>query len=169
MSENSENDELHPILHGALHLDGSTQSVKQFYADWAKRYDEDCVSWDYSASDNVLQILQSLPESDYLSVDTLNKNISILDAGCGTGMLATVLDSAGYTNINGFDISEDMVSIAAKLQIYKNIDGNVDINEPVQEQWKNKYDCTVSIGVFTPGHVGPEALPQLVSMTKPGG
>ncbi len=46
---------------------------------------------------------------------------------------------------------------------------NIDINAPLKPEWIGAYDCTVSIGVFTPGHVPPAALTQLQKMTRPGG
>lgn len=39
-----------------------------------------------------------------------NKQIKILDAGCGTGGLMSFLLKHGYENIQGFDYSEDAVS-----------------------------------------------------------
>lgn len=39
-----------------------------------------------------------------------NKQIKILDAGCGTGGLMSFLIKNGYTNIQGFDYSADAVS-----------------------------------------------------------
>nr|MCU0338576.1 class I SAM-dependent methyltransferase [Spirosomataceae bacterium] len=38
-----------------------------------------------------------------------DKNIAILDAGCGTGGLLTSLQSQGYTQLSGFDGSADAV------------------------------------------------------------
>ena len=165
----SKHEELHPTLKTALHLDGSADSVKEFYADWAGNYDNDTLSWDYAAPTNASILLGNVTKAQGVSFDGTNKNIKILDAGCGTGLLALILSQAGYTHIDGFDLSDDMVKIARKRSIYRNLQGNVNINEPVSEEHKGKYDCTISIGVFTPGHVPPESLERLVEMTRPSG
>ena len=156
-------------LHTALNLDGSAESIKQFYAGWAENYEYDTKNINYAAPANILYLLSIQPESEYLDVDPKSKNIKILDAGCGTGFLAQVLDDEGYTDIDGFDLSEEMVDIARELGIYQQLQGNVNINDPVKDRWLRKYDCTISIGVFTPGHVPPKSLSQLVEMTRPGG
>lgn len=46
-----------------------------------------------------------------------NKNIRILDAGCGTGGLMSFLIQNGYTNIEGFDYSEDAVSFCKERKL----------------------------------------------------
>ncbi len=165
----SEQDELHPTLQTALHLDGSAESVKQFYADWAENYDKDTLSWDYAAPANAASLLSAAIKTQETSCDTENKHLKILDAGCGTGLLAVVLKQLGYEHIDGFDLSDDMVTIARQRNIYRNLQGNVNINHPVAEERRGKYDCTVSIGVFTPGHVAPESLERLAEMTRTGG
>lgn len=45
------------------------------------------------------------------------KNIAILDAGCGTGGLMTYLIRHGYKNIEGFDFSEDAVSFCKERKL----------------------------------------------------
>ena len=46
-----------------------------------------------------------------------NKNISILDAGCGTGGTLLYLNNKGYHNIYGFDISNYAVEICKKRKL----------------------------------------------------
>lgn len=160
---------LHPTLHGALHLDGSPESIKQFYAHWAEQYERDTLDWRYAAPENALYLLNNLPDHSELSIDPTNCNLEIMEAGCGTGLLARILSDNGYNNISGFDISTEMAAIARSLNIYRELEGNVDINDPVRDSWKHRFDCTISIGVFTPGHVPPQALSQLIALTRPGG
>jgi SAM-dependent methyltransferase len=52
----------------------------------------------------------------YLVLDSIRRNVlgwdvSIIDAGCGTGGLLLFLQERGYTNLKGFDLSEDAVRI----------------------------------------------------------
>lgn len=46
-----------------------------------------------------------------------NKQIKILDAGCGTGGLMSFLIKHGYENIQGFDYSEDAVSFCKERNL----------------------------------------------------
>ncbi len=161
--------EIPEVLHTALNLDGSSESIKDFYADWAETYDTDTDGLGYTAVSHVIEILSNCPTAEALKVDPANPEIKIMDAGCGTGKLARALKHEGYNNIDGFDLSEDMVQIAESLGIYNQLHGNIDINAPLNPEWIDSYDCTVSIGVFTPGHVPPQALEQLQKMTRPGG
>ena len=165
----TDDEALHPTLHAGLNLDGSPASIKQFYSNWADQYERDTTSWNYAAPVNALYLLANLPEHSELSIDPADREIEIMDAGCGTGLLARTLSDHGYRNISGFDLSEEMVEIARNLNIYRQLEGNVDINEPVRDSWRNRFDCTISIGVFTPGHVPPRALSQLVALTRTGG
>ena len=56
-----------------------------------------------------------------------NKNLSILDVGCGGGLVTESLYGAGFTNITGIDLAPNSIEIAKqhagdKKIIYKNID-----------------------------------------------
>lgn len=43
---------------------------------------------------------------------TARKDVTILDAGCGTGGLISFLSARGYSNLTGFDLSETAVRLA---------------------------------------------------------
>lgn len=162
-------EKLNPILKTALNLDGSPQAIKNFYAGWAETYEKQTTSWDYAAPSTAVQLMKTLSSDDAVAIDPGNKKIEIVDAGCGTGLLAKLLDDQGYCAIDGFDISEEMVELAKPLGIYRNLNSNVDINLPVRNEWTRKYDCTISVGVFTPGHVPPSSLSHLIDLTRAGG
>lgn len=46
-----------------------------------------------------------------------SKNISILDAGCGTGGMMRYLANRGYKNIQGFDVSEHAIEFTKKCNL----------------------------------------------------
>jgi len=48
-----------------------------------------------------------------LKLISLNKSDPILDAGCGTGGLLSILLAAGYSNLSGFDISPTAAQICS--------------------------------------------------------
>ena len=57
----------------------------------------------------------------------LNKDIVtdqsefILDYGCGTGLSGYALQAVGFENIDGLDISQEMVRLAEKKLIYRSL------------------------------------------------
>jgi SAM-dependent methyltransferase len=79
-----------------------------------------------------------------------NKEIKILDAGCGTGGLMSFLIKHGYENIQGFDYSEDAVSFCIERNlnvkqtditnfegVFEHEDFDVIVNEDVVYQFEN--------------------------------
>ena len=159
----------HPKVSQAFQLDGSQQAVKDFYADWASNYDKDTSSIQYSACESTCQLFLNLPDSEHLGIDPDNKDLRIMDVGCGTGLMGQTLVRHGYTNVDGCDLSLEMTIEADKLGIYKQLTADIDINQPINPDWKDLYDVSLSVGVFTPNHVEPQALNQMIAMTRPGG
>lgn len=72
--------------------------------------------------------------SEFLPKDKASK---ILDAGCGNGGFIYWLNELGYSNVNGIDISKEMIDLGKSLNI-KNID-QADIFDHLQKN-KDKYD-----------------------------
>lgn len=73
------------------------------------------------------------------------KELSIIDAGCGTGGLMLFLQDKGYKNVKGFDVSETAVRICLKkgLDVFK---GNLDsVTEYFKEQ---SADIVISNDIF---------------------
>ncbi len=60
-----------------------------------------------------------------------NKQIKILDAGCGTGGLMSFLIKHGYENIQGFDYSEDAVNFCKER--------NLDVQQTDITNFENKF------------------------------
>lgn len=52
-----------------------------------------------------------------ISLNKNDKNLKILDAGCGTGGLLTFLKKNGYLNIKGFDYSDAAVSFCKQRNL----------------------------------------------------
>ena len=95
------------------------------------------------------------------------ENTQILDAGCGTGLVGLALASQGYTNITGLDYSEAMLDEAAGKGVYESLE-RADLTAPLALS-ANHFDAVTCVGTLTLGHVGPEALTELIRVTRPGG
>lgn len=147
-------------IDAALHLDGDPQNVRQFYEDWARNYNLDTTSSDYSGPVVSAKLLnQYLPTT----------NSRLLDAGCGTGLVGLELQSLGYDSIDGFDLSDSMAEQAIATGAYQSVLGGIDMMRATESYVDASYAAILSIGVFTLGHVPPEALLVLLKLVNPGG
>jgi len=147
-------------IEAALNLNGEPERVKEFYEDWAKNYNIDTDDADYIGPSIAARLL-----SQHLSV----KNSRTLDAGCGTGLVGIELQELGYINVDGFDLSDSMVELAAATGAYRQVLGSIDMMRATESYPAASYDAVLSVGVFTLGHVPPEALNVLLRLTKAGG
>jgi len=143
-------------LEAAYDLETPEDNVK-LYAAWADTYDTG-----YRAS--MRYILHSQIAKTYHQVAAGPK---VLDIGAGTGALAEALIPLGPYEIDATDISQPMLDVAAQKGLYRRVFwSDVTAGLPIKEA---TYDGVVSSGTFTLGHVGPEAIEELLRVTKIGG
>jgi len=97
-----------------------------------------------------------------------NRRAKILDCGAGTGIMASQLASAGFSNIDALDPSAGMLKVAAKKNIYTEMYCEfLDENRlPISD---NTYDACLLVGCVIPGHVNASCLGELIRITKSGG
>ncbi len=134
-------------------------SMVDFYRKWAEDYDR-----------QMLQVLQYVSPTEIarlLAAHLPDRDSEIFDVGCGTGLTCSYLATAGYGNLDGIDLSPDMVRVAAERGIYRELIVG-DLNQPLERD-DASYDGVVSSGTFTHGHVGPEPLGELFRILRPGG
>ena len=91
----------------------------------------------------------------------------VLDAGAGTGLVGEWLHLIGYPRIEALDISEGMLAVARQKGVYAALHqcalgGALPFED-------GQFAGVVCAGVLTTGHVGAEALPELVRSTAAGG
>ena len=132
------------------------EELLKYYQDWTdnNQYNKDMVDWNYTAPQGTVSILKKY---------AFNKNSKILDAGCGTGLVGIELKKYGYSNIEGVDFSQNMLDLVPQ-GIYKKIE-KVDLNKTLKFT-TNIYDVVMCVGTFTYGHVKPQALDELIRITK---
>ena len=147
-------------IDAALRLDGDPDNVRAYYDDWAQNYNLDISDAEYSGPVICARLLQQ-----YLA----DAEIRLLDAGCGTGLVGIELDALGYRRIDGFDLSDSMAEQARASGVYRQLSGGVDMMRAASIYPHCSYDAVLSVGVFTLGHVPPEALSVLLRLVRPGG
>jgi SAM-dependent methyltransferase len=91
----------------------------------------------------------------------------ILDAGVGTGLIGDWLPVVGYPDLEGLDISSGMLAVAARKGSYRALHACA-LGGPLPFA-DGYFAGIVSTGVFTTGHVGAEALPELIRICRPSG
>lgn len=142
----------------------SVDDTRTLYDEWAASYDKEMAKEDQdyvgpaSAAAHVLQCL---------GTKSIDANLEILDAGCGTGLAGIALAQLGAKNVDGVDLSQGMLDIARKAGVYRHLN-TADLSSRLVHS-DNHYDAIACVGTLTQGHVGPIALDEFVRITKPGG
>ena len=95
-----------------------------------------------------------------------DKNIKILDAGCGSGLTGIELKKRGYANIHGVDFSKSMLNLIPN-NIYQTVE-LIDLNEPLKYD-DNDFGAIICVGTFTYGHVKAHALDEFIRVTNKNG
>jgi len=148
-------------MNEAMSLDGDPAKLSAYYNTWAETYDADVAEHDYGLPPMIVQLARQFrPPADA---------VVVLDVGCGTGLVGAELAAAGYQTIDGVDLSPEMIEVARARNVYRSLTAGIDITEPVSEELDSYADIVTVAGVFTVGHVPPDALPNVLAMTKPGG
>ncbi|MCP4821299.1 MAG: class I SAM-dependent methyltransferase [Shimia sp.] len=145
-----------PSLDAAYAL-STPEDSKRLYADWADTYDQDfAASSDYNLH---IQVARQFAVAGGIG--------PVLDVGAGTGLLADALAPLIDAEIDGTDISAEMLEKARAKGIYRHLfSGDLTRTLPVPD---GTYKGITSSGTFTNGHVGPEAIDELLRITASKG
>ena len=91
----------------------------------------------------------------------------VLDVGCGTGLSGVALRDAGFTRLDGCDFSPPMLERAAETGVYRRL-FEADLNAGLDIDG-DAYDHAVAVGVFSFGHIRPDALREVLRVVRAGG
>ena len=137
----------------------SKEKVLKYYVNWTKKgeYNKNMVEWNYQAPQNAVKLFYKYAP---------NKNINILDAGCGSGLVGVELQKYGYTKITGVDFSNEMLNLIPN-KIYHQLE-LIDLNKKLKYK-DSIFDAVICVGTFTYGHVKANALNELIRILKKNG
>lgn len=134
---------------------------KEVYNKWFNTYENYVKDLEYFGPTNI-----SLKLKEFIDNKT---DLNILDFGCGTGLVGVELNNLlreNYNlNIDGIDISENMIQICRTKNIYNHI-WNLDLTQKSLPE-NYQYDFIVSSGVFLEGHVSFSIIEILLNSLKP--
>lgn len=154
------------LLAAAYALDGPDSS-RALYARWADTYDSGfVVESGYTYPAVVVEVFAAH------GLDSVGPDEAVVDIGCGTGLAGQALRRHRSVTIDGIDISSKMLSHAASKHhdgdpIYRTL-LEADLTQPLDVA-DATYAGAVSVGTFTHGHVGPDALTGILRIIRPGG
>lgn len=134
------------------------EETAAYYDDWAARYDTELAANSYVTPDRCAQAL---------AATDLPRDAAILDFGCGTGLSGLALSRAGFSVIDGMDISAGMLAQARGKGVYRNlIQAPDDAPPPIP---KGTYGAITAIGAISPGAAPATLLSDVVDALAPGG
>ena len=146
-------------IHTKILTASTTEELMGIYDNWAQGYETQLLDeWGYTSPQTAVKLLASTMPLDGLHV---------LDAGCGTGLVGLALSKANTVRVSGIDYSPGMLAEARQKGVYQALDC-MDMNQPLAIA-ADVYDAVTCIGTFTSTHVVPEALFELIRVTRSGG
>lgn len=131
-----------------------TMEEKEYYL----MYDVEATHWWYRALRDVI---------DYFIRTSNIRHPHILDAGCGTGITLKWLSSRGLKTAEGFDVSNDAISLCKKRGLMNVYEGSIlDIKHS-----DNSFDIILTIDVLglLDRKQAQDAINELYRVLRPGG
>jgi MFS family permease len=140
-----------------LYRAGDLEALRAEYDRVAVAYDGDLADMGYRSPREVATVVRKLVPSD----------ARILDVGAGTGLLGAELSGAGYSHLDGLDLSPGMLEEARRKHVYLELrEGRLGDD---LDYASGSFDGVVASGVLTTGHAPARSLDELVRITRPGG
>lgn len=143
---------------GSAYEQRSAAETQDFYDRWAQVYDEELTENEYQ---------QPYRCTHALAANLVDRSQRVLDVGCGTGLSGVALTQAGYIHVDGCDFSAGMLEKAFKRGVYSKL-FRADLNEPPIDARDGEYGAVTAVGVFSYGHVMPDALDEFLRVTAAG-
>ncbi|WP_166415539.1 class I SAM-dependent DNA methyltransferase [Cochlodiniinecator piscidefendens] len=135
----------------------TAEDTKALYDAWSKSYEDEVGENGYATP---LRLATAIAQ--HVAPDT-----RILDFGCGTGLCGMALRSVGLTNIDGADLSDEMLKGAQAKGIYKDL-WRVQADAPLDFE-TGTYDAITACGVIGVGAAPIEVFDTLMNALAPKG
>jgi predicted TPR repeat methyltransferase len=133
------------------------REVSQRYDAWAKTYDHDLAAWSYQAPARVAEIVVGRSGIG-----------SVLDLGCGTGLIGRALRDRGYAGeLHGRDLSQASLDLARESGAYQSL-GPADLQQRLDLD-DDSVDAVVCVGVMTYLPDVEGVWREFARVTRPGG
>lgn len=138
-------------------LSPGVEAVK-FYDEWADAYDLEMAESGYVTPGRCVAALAA--------ADT-DRSAPVLDLGCGTGLVGLALGTEGFTTIDGWDPSAEMLRHAEARDVYRVL-RQIRADQPFTATI-GSYKSVIAAGVLSPETTRPEIMDQIISVLPTGG
>ena len=143
------------------------EEMQQHYDEVAAKYDELYLTVGYYDHLKCLEMAEQLIPDQHNQV---RPSLSVLDMGCGTGLVGEVMYKAGFTNIEGVDISQgmlDQAALKADGKAYSKL-SRLALGDPENfpEEFIGKYDIIVASGILAQGHLDSRVFQEMLLSAK---
>jgi SAM-dependent methyltransferase len=152
-------------IHEQTERAASADELIKLYTQWgAATYDEEMDAHDLASYKSV-----TAKALEFWAADATSGDVRVLDAGCGTGILGAYFrkhTAIPGLHLSGLDLVPALLERAEAKGSYQFLTpGSLleDLPFPADH-----FDQIVSSGVFMPGHVGAEAITNIMRVLKPG-
>ncbi len=131
--------------------------TQALYDNWSSSYDDEVGENGYITPTGIaVALAKLLPD----------RNAPILDFGCGTGISGAALSAAGFSTIDGCDMSAGMLAVAQNKHKYRQLwRADPDLPLPVKP---GDYAAITAVGVISIGAAPPETMDMLIGALAPG-
>lgn len=134
------------------------ESMRRYYDDWADTYDSDLDKNDYRTPGRCAAALAAHLD---------DRDAPILDFACGTGISGVALKEAGFTTIDGTDISDGMLGKARAKGVYRDL--FLADPETGLDTGGRHYRAIVAVGAIGAGAAPVENLDRAIASLPAGG
>jgi predicted TPR repeat methyltransferase len=147
----------------------SPEDNRRLYAKWAATYESSFVdAKQYRYPKAISEVF-----NEHVPVDA-DEVLRVIDIGCGTGLTGMYLSRLrSHLIIDGLDISPEMLAEASRKKrtdgsaVYTNLN-ECDLTQAVVNKFE-PFDALICSGTFTHGHLGPDALKNVLSLVRSAG
>lgn len=129
--------------------------TRAHYDQWSGTYDQELSENGYATPARC---------ADALAAVQTPVSARILDFGCGTGVSGTALAARGFTNLDGCDLSIQMMKIAQSKGLYQRL-WQIEACEALPKG----YDVIAAVGVISTGAAPPDTLDIIMNALNIGG
>ena len=146
------------LLDTAYELQNADEALAHYEA-WAATYDEEV--------DGKHRYAQPRRCASALAELVDPAGVEVLDVGCGTGLSGSALAAAGFSTLDGCDLSPAMLKQAERTGTYRRL-FEADLNEGIDVP-DGFYDAVTAVGVLSFGHARTDALREMLRVVHPDG
>jgi predicted TPR repeat methyltransferase len=136
----------------------TVDATRRFYDDWSESYDSEIARQGYATPARCAAALAEF---------ATDKTAPTLDFGCGTGLSGMALAGAGFTTIDGVDLSPEMLERAKGRGVYRALAlADPEAGAPFAP---GAYAHVAAIGVIGSGAAPAETIDAILGALGPGG